>query len=97
MNENAASDGSRSCRTLTGEFTEWESTESAFNFLHEMSYLNNNIYEKRKKHFSRDTQEPEKGTKAFEGAGKGSADGRTIGVIPGVTTAIGTSVANIIT
>src|SRR6187549_1161793 len=45
----------------------------------------------RKKHFAGDVKETELGTKAAEGAGKGSAIGGTVGAIAGVIAAVGTS------
>ena len=81
---------------LTGMFRDRESTENAFNTLHERGYTNDDINlvmsdETRKKHFSGDVEETELGTKAAEGAGKGSAIGGTVGAIAGVIAAIGTS------
>jgi hypothetical protein len=83
-------------RMLTGMFADRESTESAYNALHERGYTTDDINlvmsdETRKKHFSGDVIETEIGTKAAEGAGKGSAIGSTIGAIAGVVAALGTS------
>jgi hypothetical protein len=47
--------------------------------------------ETRKKHFADDEHQTDLGTKAAEGAGKGSAIGGTVGAIAGVVAAIGTS------
>jgi hypothetical protein len=47
--------------------------------------------ETRKKHFSGAVKETEIGTKAAEGAGKGSAIGGALGAIAGAIAAIGTS------
>ena len=83
-------------RMLTGMFADRESTENAYNALHERGYTKDDINlvmsdETRKKHFSGDVKETEIGTKAAEGAGKGSAIGGTIGAIAGVVAALGTS------
>lgn len=81
---------------LTGMFRDRESTENAYNTLHERGYTKDDINlvmsdETRKKHFAGDVKETEIGTKAAEGAGKGSAIGSTVGAIAGVIAAIGTS------
>jgi hypothetical protein len=81
---------------LTGMFRDRESTENAYNSLHERGYTKDDINlvmsdDTRKKHFSGDVKETEIGTKAAEGAGKGSAIGGTVGAIAGVVAAIGTS------
>jgi len=83
-------------RMLTGMFRDKESTERAYNSLHERGYSKDEINlmmsdETRKKHFGDEKGESEIGTKAAEGAGKGSAIGGTIGAIVGVVAAIGTS------
>lgn len=81
-------------RMLTGMFSDRESTESAYNTLHERGYNTEDINlvmsdETRKKHFSKG--ETEVGTKALEGAGTGSAIGGVVGATIGVIAAIGTS------
>ena len=82
---------------LTGMFRDRNSTEKAYNLLHERGYTKDEINlimsdETRKKHFSDENiKDTEIGTKAAEGAGKGSAVGGTIGAIAGVIAAIGTS------
>jgi hypothetical protein len=81
---------------LTGMFRDRESTESAYNALHERGYTKDDINlvmseDTRKKHFSGDVKKTEIGTKAAEGAGKGSAIGGTVGAIAGVIAAVGTS------
>lgn len=81
---------------LTGMFRDRESTEHAYNTLHERGYTKDDINivmsdETRKKHFSGDAPETELGTKAAEGAGKGSAIGGAVGAIAGVIAAVGTS------
>lgn len=81
---------------LTGMFRDRESTENAYNSLHERGYTKDDINlvmsdDTRKKHFSGDVKETEIGTKAAEGAGKGSAIGGTVGAIVGVIAALGTS------
>ncbi len=81
---------------LTGMFRDRESTENAYKSLHERGYTKDDINlvmsdETRKKYFSDNVKETEIGTKAAEGAGKGSAIGGTVGAIAGVIAAIGTS------
>lgn len=81
---------------LTGMFRDRESTEQAYNTLHERGYTKDDINlvmsdKTRKKHFSGDVEKTEIGTKAAEGTGKGAAIGGTIGAIAGVVAAIGTS------
>lgn len=81
---------------LTGMFKDRESAEHAYNSLHERGYTKDDINlvmsdETRKKHFSGGVKEKEIGTKAAEGAGKGSAIGGTVGAIAGVVLALGTS------
>lgn len=81
---------------LTGMFHNRESTENAYNELHEKGYTKDDINlimsdETRKKHFSDDVKETEIGSKAAEGAGKGSAIGGAVGAVAGVIAAIGTS------
>lgn len=84
---------------LTGMFSDRESTENAYNTLHERGYTKDDISlimsdETRKKHFSGDNvKDTEVGTKAAEGAGKGSAIGGTVGAIAGIIAAVGTSIA----
>lgn len=82
---------------LTGMFADRNSTESAYQSLHDRGYTKDDIHvlmsdDTRKKDYSDDeSKETELGTKAAEGAGKGSAIGGTIGAIAGVVAAIGTS------
>ncbi len=81
-------------RMLTGMFTDRESTENAYQTLHERGYTKDDINlvmsdETRKKHFSKG--ETEIGTKAMEGAGAGSAIGGVVGAAVGIIAAIGTS------
>ena len=83
-------------RMLTGMFADRESSENAYQTLHERGYTKDDINlvmsdETRKKHFLDEDGETEIGTKAAEGAGKGSAIGGTIGAIAGVVAALGTS------
>ena len=83
---------------LTGMFRDRKSTENAFNTMQERGYSKDDINlvmsdKTRKEHFSGDVEDTEIGTKAAEGAGKGSAIGGTIGAIAGVIAAIGTSIA----
>ena len=82
---------------LTGMFSDRESTERAYNTLHERGYSKDDINlimsdETRKKHFSDENDHSELGTKAAEGAGTGAGIGGTIGAIAGVIAALGTSV-----
>ncbi len=82
-------------RMLTGMFTNRESTENAYDTLHQRGYTKDDINlvmsdETRKKHFSKG--ETEVGTKAMEGAGTGSAIGGVVGAAIGIIAAIGTSV-----
>lgn len=86
-------------RVLTGMFRDRESTENAYNSLHERGYSKDDINlvmsdETRKNQFTDDetSGSTEIGTKAAEHAGKGSAIGGTLGAIAGVIAAIGTSV-----
>lgn len=83
---------------LTGMFRDRESTENAYNTLHERGYANEDINllmsdETRKAQYTDKDSDTEIGTKAAEHAGKGSAIGGTIGAIVGVVAAIGTSIA----
>ena len=81
-------------KMLTGMFSDRESTENAYNTLHERGYTKDDINlvmsdETRKKHFSKG--ETEVGSKAMEGAGTGSAIGGVVGAAVGIIAAIGTS------
>ncbi|MBK9256976.1 MAG: hypothetical protein IPM42_15955 [Saprospiraceae bacterium] len=81
---------------LTGMFRDRESTESAYNTMHDRGYSKDEINvvmsdDTRKKYFSGENEDTEIGTKAAEGAGKGGAIGGTVGAIAGVIAAIGTS------
>lgn len=81
-------------RMLTGMFSDRESTESAYNTLHERGYTKDDINlvmsdETRNKYFSKG--ESEIGTKAMEFAGTGSAIGGVVGAAVGIIAAIGTS------
>ena len=78
----------------TGMFADRQSTENAYNMLHEKGYSKDEINvimsdETRNTHYS--DEDSELGSKAAEGAGTGSAIGGTIGAIAGVVAAIGTS------
>lgn len=88
--------GNTNSSMLTGMFSDRESTESAYNTLHERGYGKEDVHvlmsdETRKKHFSE--QEAEIGTKAMSGMGTGSAIGGTIGAVAGIIAAIGTTLA----
>ena len=79
---------------LTGMFSDRDSTENAYNALHEKGYKQDEIHmlmsdDTRKKHFA--DEDTEIGTKAAEGLGKGSAIGGTVGAIAGAIAAIGTA------
>lgn len=82
---------------MTGMFSDRESTENAYNTLHERGYSKDDVNlimsdETRKKHYSGDNvKDTEIGTKAAESAGKGSAIGGSIGAVAGIIAAIGTS------
>ena len=83
-------------RMLTGMFADRESTEHAYNTLHERGYTKDDVNlvmsdEAHKKHFAKDHKETDMGNKAAEVAGKGSMIGGTVGAIVGVIAAIGTS------
>jgi hypothetical protein len=84
-------------RMMTGMFSDRESTEKAYNSLQERGYTKDDVdlimsEETRKKYFDDDkVKDTEVGTKAAEGAGKGSAIGGTLGAIGGVIAAIGTT------
>lgn len=96
--ENNQDNGSNGTRPmLTGMFADRESTENAYNALHERGYSKDDINlvmsdETRKRHYSDEDDHSELGTKAAESAGTGSAIGGTIGAIAGIIAAIGTSV-----
>ncbi|MCG9790877.1 hypothetical protein [Flavobacterium algicola] len=82
---------------LTGMFEDRESTERAYNALHERGYAKDDINlmmsdDTRNKHYSDVNDTSELGTKAAETAGTGSAIGGTIGAIVGVIAALGTSI-----
>lgn len=95
--KNVKAENKRRERMLTGMFADRESSENAYEVLHERGYSKDEINllmsdETRKKHFQdEDDNETEIGTKAAEGAGKGSAIGGTVGAIAGIVAAIGTS------
>ncbi|WP_318640769.1 hypothetical protein [Flavobacterium ardleyense] len=82
---------------MTGMFADRESTESAYNALHERGYTKDEINlimsdDTREKYYSDKNDHSELGTKAAETAGTGSAIGGTLGAIVGIIAAIGTSV-----
>lgn len=94
---NVKPENKRQGRMLTGMFADRESSENAYQTLHDRGYSKDDINlvmsdETRKKHFQdEDDHETEIGTKAAAGAGKGSAIGGTVGAIAGIVAAIGTS------
>jgi len=82
-------------RFVSGMFSDRDSTERAYNSLHQRGYSKDDVDlvmsdETRKKYFDKD-DDSELGNKAMEGAGKGSAIGGTVGAIAGVIAALGTS------
>lgn len=82
---------------LTGMFSDRESTERAYNTLHDRGYQKDDINlimsdETKKRHFSYENDHSDLGTKAAETAGTGSAIGGAIGAIVGVVAALGTSI-----
>ena len=82
---------------VTGMFTDRESTERAYNTVHEKGYTTDDVNlvmsdDTRKKHFSNEVVQTELGNKAVEGLGTGSAIGGTVGAIAGAIAAIGTSI-----
>ncbi len=81
---------------LTGMFKDRESTQNAYNALHERGYSKDDINlvmsdDTRKKYYSDKDDHSELGTKAAETAGTGGAIGGTLGAVAGVIAAIGTS------
>lgn len=85
-------------RMLTGMFQDRESSERAYNAMHERGYSEDDIDlmmsdETRKKHFEGYEAESKLGTKAAQGAGTGSAIGGTVGAVAGIIAAVGTSIA----
>lgn len=81
-------------KLLTGMFSDRESTENAYNALHERGYKQDDVHllmsdDTRKKHFA--DEDTEIGTKAAAGMGAGSAIGGTIGAVAGIIAAIGTT------
>jgi len=85
-------------RMLTGMFADRESSENAYEVLRERGYSDDEINllmsdKTRRRHFQDDDHETEIGTKAAEGAGKGSAIGGTAGAVVGIVAALGTSIA----
>ncbi|MBC7607263.1 MAG: hypothetical protein H7199_09970 [Burkholderiales bacterium] len=95
QNNNSSADLKRPM--LTEMFVDRESTENAYNTLHERGYAKGDINlimsdNTRKKHYADADDDSEFGTKAAESAGTGSAIGGTIGAVIGFIAAIGTSV-----
>lgn len=80
-------------RMMTGMFRDRESMEKVYSGMEARGYTKDDMNlvmsdETRKKHFADD----DRGSKALEGAGAGSAIGGTLGAIAGAVAAIGTSV-----
>ncbi|MBK8551567.1 MAG: hypothetical protein IPL53_11105 [Ignavibacteria bacterium] len=95
-NQRTPDDLNRNRSGLSGMFGDRESTEKVYDNLHQRGYAKEDINiimsdSTRKKYFENETVETELGTKAMEGAGKGSAIGGTVGAIAGVIAALGTS------
>lgn len=96
MENNLNNAGTSRNLMLTGMFADRDSTERAYQALHDRGYSKDDINlvmsdETRKKHYSDVNDHSELGTKAAETAGTGSAIGGTIGAIVGVIAALGTS------
>lgn len=82
---------------LTGVFRNRQDAEEAYNDLVKHGYNKDDITlimseETRSDFFDGDEAENEKGSKALEGTGAGSAIGGTLGAAAGIIAAIGTSV-----
>lgn len=82
-------------KMVTGMFRDRDSAENAYNALEEKGYTKDEINvimsdDTRKKYFSEE-HDTELGSKAWEGAGTGSAIGGTIGAVAGIIAAIGTN------
>lgn len=97
QNQEFGNTSSQGSGMLTGMFRDRESTEKAYNSMHERGYSKDDINlmmsdETRQKHFSGDNADTDLGSKAAEGAGKGSAIGGTVGAIAGIIAAVGTSI-----
>ncbi|MGA9637798.1 hypothetical protein [Flavobacterium sp.] len=95
--ENTHNTGENKRPILTGMFEDRESTERAYNTLHERGYAKDDINlimsdETRERYYSDKNDHSDLGSKAAETAGTGSAIGGTIGAIVGVVAALGTSV-----
>jgi uncharacterized protein YjbJ (UPF0337 family) len=83
---------------LTGMFRDRESAEKAYNSAISRGYTHDDVNvlmsdQTRDSWFGGDNNDSELGSKAWEGAGTGSAIGGTLGAIIGGIAAIGTSVA----
>lgn len=96
----ATSATKRRSEVVTGMFKDRESAERAYNSLTERGYTKDDINiimsdETRNKYYPKgsDVADTEFGSKAWEGAGAGSAIGGTAGAIIGALAAVGTSVA----
>lgn len=82
-------------KMVTGMFRDRESAERAYNALEEKGYTKDEINvimsdDTRNKYF-KEEDDTELGSKAWEGAGAGSAIGGTVGAIAGIIAAIGTN------
>jgi hypothetical protein len=83
-------------RMLTGMFRERESTERAYDTVHERGYTKDEINvimsdDTRKRYFTEDFQETEICTKAAEDSVRGAAIGGTVGAFAGVIAALGSN------
>lgn len=82
-------------KMVTGMFRDRESAERAYNSLEDKGYTKDEINvimsdDTRKKYFNEE-DDTELGSKAWEGAGAGSAIGGTVGAVAGIIAAIGTN------
>ncbi|HTA81859.1 MAG TPA: hypothetical protein VK783_02925 [Bacteroidia bacterium] len=81
---------------ITGMFPDRESAEKAYNSVSERGYTKDEVSlimsdETKKKYYSGYVKETVLGTKAADGAGKGSAIGGVVGAAVGILAAVGTS------
>ena len=84
-------------RTVSATFADRDSAEKAFRALEDKGYNKDDINlimnnDTRKRYFDKDEDNDSKlGSKAMEGAGKGSVIGGSVGAIAGVIAALGTN------
>jgi hypothetical protein len=82
---------------VTGLYRDTDSADRAYRSLRDRGYTDEEIHvvmsdDTRKKYYSRDEVEIEKGSKAMEGAGAGAAIGGSVGGIVGALVALGSNV-----